>query len=370
MISGITIANPVGYRMGTHPPFTSVHGHAKVLTLHQDLCDLAERCGQHGVMADLPFFLSACRLVAKVPHLLVLRDSMGVLQAAVFFYKYAIGGLSSGVYVPADHCGERTVLAPEPLRSLYAWQAAEFLIERGAHLVFLSLRNGDFTSGNFAVSADQQRGPLNCATRRRTVLRTLRMASTFEATVAGMGSHTRRNLRHYRRLAESHFGAAFVSEASISESEFVALNRQSLYPVVPWLAKWRFRQARGWPGSLFAGLRANDGSWLSMIGGRRREGITYIDWQMNCSDFPAFSIGTAMRAYLLEHEITRGTQLLTFEDQTRHPMNGAFIEESVTDLLLARPSLSPHVLRKAAARLPLKHNVLAGTLREDTLVWH
>jgi hypothetical protein len=35
-----------------------------------------------------------------------------------------------------------------------------------------------------------------------------------------------------------------------------------------------------------------------MIGGRRRKGTTYIDWQMNLKDFPAFSIRTAMRAYL------------------------------------------------------------------------
>ena len=56
-----------------------------------------------------------------------------------------------------------------------------------------------------------------------------------------------------------------------------------------------------------------------MIGHRRRKGTTYISWQMNLKDFPAFSIGTAMRAYLLEHEIACDTQLLTFEDGTTHP---------------------------------------------------
>jgi len=106
-----------------------------------------------------------------------------------------------------------------------------------------------------------------------------------------------------------------------------------------------------------------------MIGGRRRKGTTYIDWQMNLKDFPSFSLGTALRAYLLEHEIARGTQLLTFEDGTPHSMNRAFVPENVTDFLLARQSLSPNVLRKIAARLPLKRNVLAGTILSDTLVW-
>ena len=107
-----------------------------------------------------------------------------------------------------------------------------------------------------------------------------------------------------------------------------------------------------------------------MIGGRRRNRITYVDWQMNVKPFPALSIGTAMRAYLIEHEVARGTQVLTFEDGTAHSMNRAFVRELVCDLLLARPSLSPNVLRYLAARMPLKNNVLATTIRQSSTVWH
>jgi hypothetical protein len=370
MVSSTTIAYPEAYPMGSLPPFSAIRGHARVLALHKTLSDLAERCGQSGVVAYLPFFLSACRFGAKIPHVLLLPDSAGELQAAVLLYEYGIGRASSGIFVPADHCGERTVIAPEPLRSLFACRAAEFLIDRGAHLVFLALRNGDFKSADFATSSDLRSSSRTCATRRRIVLRTLRLASTLDATLAGLGSHTRRNLRHFRRLAESEFGATFVPEADLFESDFLALNRQSLYPVVPWVVRWRFRYARNMPGSIFAGLQTRDGRWLSMIGGRRRNGTTYIDWQMNLKDFPCFSLGTALRAYLLEHEIARGTQLLTFEDGTPHSMNRAFVPENVTDLLLARRSLSPDILRKVAAHIPLKHNVLAGTILDDTLVWN
>jgi hypothetical protein len=370
MVSSITNADPVAYPVGTLPPFTAIRGHANILAFHETLSDLAERCGQSGVMDYLPFFLSACRFGAKTPHLVLLPDSGGELQAAVLLYEYGIGKLSSSIFVPADHCGERTVLAPEPLRSLFAWQAAEYLLERGAHLVSLTLRNGEFEWGDSGVSPGLRRSSRTYATRRRTVVRTLRIASTFDATIAGMGSHTRRNLRHFRRLAESEFGAAFVPEVYLSESEFLAFNRRCLYPFLPWVVRWRFGDARKLPGSVFAGLRAKDGRWLSMIGGRRRKGTTYIDWQMNLKDFPAFSIGTAMRAFLLEHEIARGTQLLTFEDGTPHPMSRAFVRENVTDLLLARRSLSPNILRKVAARIPLKGNLLADTILSDTLIWH
>jgi hypothetical protein len=376
MVSSRTIAEPVAYPIGALPPFTAIRGHANVLAFHETLSDLAERCGQSGVMDHLPFFLSACRfgakiphLGAKIPHLLLLPDSGGELQAAVLLYEYGIGRLSSGIFVPADHCGERTVLAPEPLRSLFAWQAAQYLLQGGAHLVFLALRNGDFPRVDSGVSPGLRPSSRTYATRRRIVLRTLRIASTFDATIAGMGPDTRRNLRRYSRRAESEFGAVFVPEVYLSESEFLAFNRRCLYPFLPWVVRWRIREARKLPGSVFAGLRAKDGRWLSMIGGRRRKGTTYIDWQMNLKDFPAFSIGTAMRAYLLEHEIACGTQLLTFEDGTSHPMNRAFVPENVTDLLLARRSLSPNILRKVAARIPL-WNVLADTILSDTLIWH
>lgn len=364
------MSDQVGYPFGTLRPFTAVHGHAKVLALHETLSDLAERCGQSGVMTYLPFFLSACKFGAKTPHLLLLRDLAGELQAAVLLYEYGIGKLSSGIFLPADHCGERTVIGPTPLRALFAWQAADFLIERGAHLVLLTLRNVDFTSEDSAVSLGLRLSSRTCATRRRIVLRTLRMASTFDATIAGMGSHTRRNLRHFRRLAESEFGSTFVAEADFSESEFLAFNRRSFYPILAWIARWRFHYARSLPGSFFAGLRARDGRWLSIIGGRRHNRTTYVDWQMNLKNFPSFSIGTAMRAYLLEDEVARGTQLLTFEDGTPHPMNRAFIPENVSDLILARRSLSPSILRNISASLPLKRNVLACTILADTLDWN
>ena len=350
--------------------FIAVHGHKNVLALSQALSDLAERCGQSGALDHLPFFLSARRLWGKVPHLLLCPNSEGELQAAVLLYAYGIGRVSSRIFVPADLHGERTVLAPEPLRSMVAWQAAESLLDHGAHLVLLSLRNGDFTALHSAASRNPRTGARTCATRLRLANRSLPIASTFDATVAGMGSHTRRNLRYYRRLVESKLGATFVPEINPSESEFLVLNRNSSYPVFPWIAKWRFHYARGSPDCIFAGLRAADGSWLSMIGGRRCNRITYVDWQMNVKTFPALSIGTAMRAYLIEHEVARGTQLLTFEEGTPHSMNRAFVREVVCDLLLARPSLSPNVLRYLAARMPLKSNVLATTILNGSTVWH
>jgi hypothetical protein len=346
-----------------HPSFTAVRGYHSVLALHPSLCDLAERCGQSGVMDYLPFFLSASRLWGRVPRLLLLPGAAGELEAAVLLYEYGLGLFSSGIFVPADLFGKRTVLAPKAIRSAVAWRAAESLLDRGAHLVYLSLENGDFTSW-------QKLSSRTCATRRHIARRTLLIRSTFEETIAGMGTHTRRNLRHFRRLAEFKLGAKFVPETNLSEANFLAFNRDSLYPVFPWIAKGRFRKARGLEDGFLAGLRGADGSWLSLIGGRRHQGITYIDWQVNIKAHPALSIGTAMRAYLIEDEVARGTQQLTFEDGTPHPMSRAFVPEHMSDLLLARRTLSANILRRLAARMPLKHNMLARNILDRDLVWH
>jgi hypothetical protein len=365
MSTGTISGSPSGLFSVTEflPPFTAVRGYKNVLALRQSLCDLAERCDQSGVMDYLPFFLAACRSWGRVPHLLLLPGVAGQPRAAVLLYEYGIGPLSSGVYVPADLFGERSVLAPESMRSAVAWQAAESLLGRGAHLVYLSLRNGDFTSL-------RKHSAYTWATRQHIARRTLPIASTFDATVAGMGADTRRSLRRYRRLAESKLGAIFVPKADLFESEFLALTRNSLHPAYPWIAKARFRKARVLEDGLLAGLKAADGSWLSLIGGRRRNQITYLDWQINTKAHPALSVGTAMRACLIEHEVAHGTRQLTFEDGTPHPMSSAFIAEPMCDLLLARPSLSPNILRKLAENMPLKNNMLAGNIRDRDLVWH
>ena len=85
---------------------------------------------------------------------------------------------------------------------------------------------------------------------------------TFDATIAGMGSDTRRNFRRYRRRRNGVWGSLRAG-GSTSESQFLAFNRKSLYLFLPWVVRWRIRDARKLPGIIFAGLRAKDGSWLS-----------------------------------------------------------------------------------------------------------
>jgi len=340
---------------------TVVRGHAQVLAYHQMLSALAERCGQPEAVVHLPFFLSACRFGAKIPSLVLHADSTGTLRGAALLYEYGMWGVSTGIVIPADSDGQRGIIAPEGTRSAIALKTAEILMERGSLLVLLSLANGEFRGRQLRARTS--------ATQTRTIVRSLPLRTTFDETLAGMGTRTRRNLRHYRRRAIQELGAAFVPQAGLSEAEFVALSRRCFYPVPDAVSRWRYTSAHEASG-IFAGLRGADGQWLALIGGRRHNGTTFVDWQVNIDSLPAYSLGTAMRAFFLQHEIDRGTQTLTFEGGTPHSMHRAFISEPVSDLLLIRSFLAPLWMRRLIARIFRKTSFLGETLLAGTLEWH
>jgi len=96
------------------------------------------------------------------------------------------------------------------------------------------------------------------------------------------------------------------------------------------------------------GLRSNDGTWLSILGGWRRNGTTYIDVQLNHSAFMRESLSAVMRAFLLEYEICAGQKDIVFVGGC-----SALLErycrprEAFADLVVTRSSLSGWFLKKA-----------------------
>jgi hypothetical protein len=206
------------------------------------------------------------------------------------------------------------------------------------------------------------------AFRVRSAPRYLELQPTIEATLARMGAHTRRNLRLYRRRAVTELGAEFVPQVSIDRHDYFELNRASTNPAPGDQACWRyelFRRAETDDRVLLCGLRGRDGQWLSLIGGRRNGTTTEIDRQLNRAGLPRFSLCTAMRAFLLEHEIARGTKRLVFEGGTPHPMRFAFTNGQTVDLLaVRRHSARAWLLRRFAARIFPEKNFLRGALKD------
>jgi hypothetical protein len=334
-------------------------GRDAVLAQQEMLNELSSRCGQEGAMEDLAYYFTA---PWKVPCLLVLRTSSGEPWAAALFFQYRLRGFSTGVYVPGDYEGERNVVAPPAERAAVARHVTQYLLDRGANLTLITLMDADFAADPASVPAHY-----GAATRFRQLAHTLPVAATFDATLAPMGAHTRRNLRAARRRCQKDVAATFVAVPEISEAEFLAFNRLCTYSVTDEVARWRYASARAY--GLFVGLRAGDGSWLSIVGGRHSRGITHVDWQMNHAAFPQLSLGTATRSWLIEYEISRGTTALRFEGGTPHSMGSAFRVQSAGSLMLVRRWLPIQLLRKLLPIL-LPKNFLVKIFCSPDFHWH
>ena len=358
---------------------------ADILAEQSALSALCSRCEQPGVLDSLaytfsvPFYAQrptprALRSLplpthllqprAKLPRLL-LRYLGSQLTAAVLLYEYHVVGVPSGIYIPGDVDGYRTLVAPPPRRRGVAEEAANFLLTHaGARLVLLSYPEGPPPDPSLPAAS-----PHLLAEQRRVVSRCLPLLTTFDQTLAALGVRTRRNLRAEQRRVVRKFGAVYHPRAELSFNDFLHFDRHSTFRMPGWVTDWRYHAPRTLPDGIFAGLQAADGRWLSFIGGRRQGGIASVDWQMNASDAGALSLVTAMRSFFIADQIGTGARGIRFEYGTPHSIHHSFQPEPVHDLLFTKPSLTRQRLRHLGRFLP-PTGTLADTLASPSLVWH
>ena len=326
-------------------------------------------------MDDLDVMLDAPSARAKIPHLVLVGLHNRVhpggatadnLDGAVILYEYKFAGRSTGVFATDDITGERTVIAPAEIRTGVAEIACRTLIAHGAIVALISL-----TGGTDAIRwPEAEAGPAcRLATRKRLVPRYLPLAATYEETLATLGDDTRRNFRRYRRRVERDCGAEFVPSAQMGREAFLAINRASTNPLAEDTAKWRYDSLARLTAPVFCGLRAADGRWLSLAGGRRTPGALYLDWQLNAAGMPRSSLCTVMRAFLLEYEISQGTRKLMFEGGTPHPMRHSFASINAVDLIAQRRSARAWTLQRCSKWVFPQKNFLGHTWRDQKLRW-
>ena len=351
-----------------------------------ELVELARQSGQPAAGLYTEHFLGQPYTGGKVPHLLLFREPPtggasehtrgsrpalpSALSGAVLVHEYRRFGLSLRLFVGEDTAGERNVIAAPELRFALALHAAKLLLRDRASLVLLALAE-DGAAVNLAEDMERlEPGGYRLATPSRVLARRLPLQQTYQATLATLGAHTRRNLRAYRRRAEEGLGSRFVAQVAISETEFVALNRQCAYPTPDEVARWRYRAARTLPGGVLCGMLDRTGAWIGLLGGRRCNGTLYIDWQLNRLGIESFSPSTVLRAYVLEHESRLGTHTLLFEGGTPHSIRHSFVQDRITDLLaMRRRSVFALGLRASVSHLLPARHPLVEALRHPELVW-
>jgi hypothetical protein len=361
----------------------SVRGCDSILRLQKVLVELSVRCGQPGVMDDVGYFLSKPGTLRRVPHLLLFskaptldlkRLTANDLLGAVLLYRYMVLGCGIGMFSTNDRSGRGTLVAPAALRSAMAEMASRSLMDRGVLAVLISFRDGDTANDQKGTEKSQFFG---CSTvnektarwawRQRETPDYLPLETTFDATLAKIGTRTRRNMRYYRKRAEAELGCVFLPEVQITKREFLDFNRECMYAVPAKVASWRYHSLKDLERPLFMGIKDSAGRWLSLLGGRRHHDGTEILWQMNRSGLSAYSLSIVMRSYFMEHEIAHGMRKLYMEGGTAHPMRFSFINDKVTDLVVVRRSRLGLVVPTLAHLFIKPDNELALMLLDKSL---
>ena len=360
-----------------------VRGCDSILRLQGVLADLSVRCGQPGVMDDVGYFLSKPGTLTRVPHLLLFskapvleleRLTAEDLLGAVLLYRYMVLGCGIGIFSTNDRSGRGTLVAPAGLRSAMAEMATRSLMDRGVLAVLISFRDGAAGNSQMGSSGSQALGSSTAddktarwAWRQRETPDYLQMEESFDATLAKIGTRTRRNMRYYRKRAEAELGCVFLPRVEIGKREFLDFNRECMYAVSAKVAAWRYESLQYLGTPLFMGIKDRGGRWLSLLGGRRHDDGTEILWQMNRSGLSAYSLSIVMRSYFVEHEIAHGMTKLYMEGGTAHPMRFSFVQDKVTDLVVVRRSRLGVVVPALAHLFIKPDNELALMLLDKSL---
>lgn len=359
--------------------FLALRGRAAILRMQPVLVRLSALCEQTGAMDYLEYFLTGTDNLKKIPYVVLVgkrRDPAVAelraedLKGAVLVYEYKVLGMPSRVFTTSDFNGSRAVIAPPAERTKISASVGRYLMSNGAQVVMLSYAGeGDETSSQCfdgSIPGDEKR---LWTTQTREVGATIVLEKTVDQTLAAMGKHTRRNLRYYRRRAEAELECLFEGDVKsmLDKAQLIELNEASTHPVSDTVLERRYSTMKALDGLFCVGVKRPDGQWISLLGGRRHHGISEIDWQMNRGGLERYSVGTVIRAYLIQHEIEIGTGRLYFEGGTPHSMRHSFVSEKAVDIVVAKRSLFVSLLRRVAHWSPPRNNFLLQTLVDPAL---
>ncbi len=353
-----------------------ITGRKEILALQPMLEAMSVRCGQSGAIDHLAYFLNSENARKKTPHLVLLGPDLhrpGVeldsAVAAMLVHEYRVLGCGMGVFATDDTSGRRTLIAPETMRARALDLACTAVMRAGGQIIVMSVMEDADQITVADVSPIRVNGAWTYTSREREIPSYLPLESTLDATLATMGQRTRSNMRYYRRRAEAQLGSVFVERVELHRYAFKTFNRECMYAVSDHDAGLRYDSLTTVPGMFLCGIRAEDGRWLSMIGGRRYRDMVEIDWQMNRNDLPAYSLSTVMRMYFIEHEIALGTRKMYIEGGTPHAMRFSFATDLVRDVGLVKRTRMAAMMRRIVLHLLPPTNFVREILKDESLTW-
>ncbi|HEY3836104.1 MAG TPA: GNAT family N-acetyltransferase [Bryobacteraceae bacterium] len=232
--------------------------------------------------------------------------------------------------------------------------ASQFLLDKGVHALRLHWRcpdeavlaSGIVRSGLQVVSSmeDHPEGDR------------LELPGDYETFLAGIGSHTRRNLRYYRRKAEAE-GIRFFPRIDVEEYERAveAMREVTDFPHdrIRQERDRRFFQMLGEP--LLMGLQRSDRKFVSILAAVRFEKSLHILSQLNDQSLRRMSISVVLRSYLIEKAIELGFTSIHFVNGSS-PMLGRYCQPlSMQTILIDQRRSLFHPFKVVGARLLRNH---------------
>jgi hypothetical protein len=146
------------------------------------------------------------------------------------------------------------------------------------------------------------------------IQRKLPLEKTYQAMLAGLGLRTRRSLNGKRKQLEAQAHVVFLPSLEPAQAleAMLSLQPRSIPYRMDGFYHARYSLLKEIPDFFCMGLRLPEGAWLSVLSGWRRGRVTYLDLQMNDLHFKKESLSAVMRAFMLEHEITKQQELIQF----------------------------------------------------------
>jgi hypothetical protein len=281
----------------------------------RDIAKLRERSGlDRNPLLNLDFFLGRVSLFPGNQPVIVLVWSSERLEGAVYFFEKTFCKIPTGYLRGFDHLsGESSVVADEADRQRILECAVRGLnSEKNVFAAWatVSLRGGTPTARRL-TDEDTENLKSNKMGRQYR----LKLGDTFGATLSRFGARTRRNLRYYRKRAETELKTTFEPRLSLAQSDEALdeLGNRSFRPFATSLSEWRKmdRLLRSQPGYFAVGLRAK-GEWISYLSGIRLGEFTHVLLQVNHIGYARYSLSTVLRSHLLECESELGQKEINF----------------------------------------------------------
>jgi hypothetical protein len=326
-------------------------GAGPILSVKHEIDELRSRCNQQDdLITDIEYFIS-CKHPRNCRPVLLLFRSGARLAAALFLHEVCFVWLGTRLCAGGDSAGDGLLIAPQQQREFFLRRAIHELVnvQKRFHTVRLCVKS---SAGETLV--DNGDPGLRSKFVERTVRHRLVLADTYTGMLASFGPRTRRSLRTKRRQLEDTLRPDFFPGLK-PEQALAAMNYLSARSSSPFTSKWYLHARRKFLDSranAFAmALSAHDGTWLSFLSGWRQNGTTYVDLQMNHSEYKRESLSAVMRAFLLEHEIGAGQKILEFVGGCsllleRYCSPG----EQVVDLMVTRSTIDGWCLKQAVER--------------------